>query len=183
MKLIIKKTTQLMIVLSGLLLMACQQDSNPTTEATCMKLSAQQAGEQIVGIYRTAITQTAKLVKNQPDAETIAAQFDVLLDNWQQKLLNIGQHVMVMNDAEKSQIQSAIRKVHMDLQYDEQAKQQFTAYTQGTFPYHSTAPDLYQKFKSINIITQFAFFDLLKKQNKDAEQKWGDMMVPFKCPE
>lgn len=146
-----------------------------------MKLTAQQAGDQIVGIYRTAITETAKLLENQPSANSIEPQFDALLDTWQQELLSIGQHVMTMNDAEKNLIQSAIRKVHMDMQYNEQAKQQFTAYSQGTFPYHSTASDFYQKLKSINIITQFAFFDLLKKQNKEAEEKWGHLMVPYVC--
>lgn len=184
MKRILKTTAQQLMLLSGLLLMACQQGSNPTTtEATCMKLTAQQAGEQIVDIYRTAITETAKLVENQPDAATIEAQFDALLNRWQKKLLSVGQHVMVMNGAEKSQVESAITKVHMEMQYNEQAKQQFTAYTQSTFPYHSTAPDFYLKLKSINIITQFAFFDLLKKQNKDAMEKWGHLMVPFECSE
>lgn len=148
-----------------------------------MQLTVQQAGSQIVDIYKEAMVETAKLVKNQPDANTIKAQLDDLLSAWQTELLTIGQHVMIMGEAEKKQVEAAIRKAQADMQYNEQGKQQFTAYSQGVFPYHKDSPDLYQKLKSINIITQFAFFDLLKKQNKEAEKKWGHLMVPFECPE
>jgi hypothetical protein len=127
------------------------------------------------------MVETAKLVKDQPDAETIEAQFDDLLNSWQTKLLTIGQHVMTMSEAEKKQVEAAIRIAQADMQYNEQAKQQFTAYSQGVFPYHKDSPDFYQKLKSINIITQFAFFDLLKKQNQDAIERWGHLMVPFQC--
>ncbi|MCX7543849.1 hypothetical protein [Marinicella gelatinilytica] len=182
MKLFIQLTTQLMIVLSGLLLMACQQDSNPTTtEATCMKLSAQQAGTQIVEIYRKAMDETNRLTKNQAKPESIEAEFNALLKTWQTELLLIGQHVMVMTGAEQQQIQSAINKEHVAMQYNETAKKRFEDFSKNTFPYHKTSPELYQKLKGINIITQFAFFDLLKKQNKDAEEKWGEWMVPYVC--
>ena len=146
-----------------------------------MQLNAEQAGTQIVAIYREAMHKSTQLVQNHPDANTIEPQFDDLLYEWQTKLLTIGQHVMVMTGTEKQQVQSAINKEHMNMQYDEQSKQQFADYSKDIFAYHSTAPDLYQKLKSINIITQFAFFDLLKKQNKEAEEKWGEWMVPYVC--
>ncbi|MCB1582506.1 MAG: hypothetical protein KDI92_05525 [Xanthomonadales bacterium] len=146
-----------------------------------MQLTAEQAGAQIVNIYQKAIKQTTELVKNQPDAEIIQTQFDDLLHSWQTELLTIGQHVMGMTEREKQQVGSAVNKEHVNMQYDKQAKQQFTAYSQGIFPYHQTNPELYQKLKSINIITQFAFFDLLKKQNPGAEEKWGDLMTPYVC--
>lgn len=169
-----------MIVLSGLLLMACQNDSTQTTtEETCMQLTAQQAGTQIIEIYRKAMDETNRLTQDQAAAETIKAEFNALLESWQTELLLIGQHVMVMTGSEKAQVESAINKEHMAMQYNEEAKKRFENFSKNIFPYHKTSPELYQKLKSINIITQFAFFDLLKKQNKDAEEKWGHLMLPF----
>ena len=88
---------------------------------------------------------------------------------------------MAMNGAEKAQVRSAISKEHMDMKYNEAAKKRFADLSKNIFPYHKSSPELYEKLKGINIITQFAFFDLLKKQNKDAMEKWGDLMVPLKC--
>lgn len=146
-----------------------------------MQLTAGQAATQIITIYRQAIKKTIELVKDQPDGDTIKEEFEELLNDWQTNLLTIGQHIMVMTESEKNQIERAINMEHMNMQYDDHAKQQFTDYSLGIFPYHSTHPNLYQKLKSINIITQFAFFDLLKKQNKDAMEKWGEWMVPYVC--
>ena len=161
MKLIIKVTTQLVVLLSGFLLMACQSDSNQTlAEEKCMKLTAQQAGDQIVDIYRKAMDETNRLTQNQALPETIEAEFNSLLENWQTELLHIGQHVMVMDGAEKAQVQSAINKEHMEMRYNEAAKKRFEDLSKNIFPYHKTSPELYQQLKGINIITQFAFFDL-----------------------
>lgn len=148
-----------------------------------MQLTAQQAGNQIVEIYRKAMDETNRLTKNQAAPGTIETEFNSLLETWQTELLLIGQHVLLMTGAEKAQVESAINKEHFNMQYDEIAKKRFTDFSKNTFPYHKTSPELYEKFKGINIITQFAFFDLLKKQNKDAMEKWGDMLVPFQCPE
>ena len=148
-----------------------------------MQLTAEQAGTQIVEIYRLAMDETNRLTKDQAAAETIEAEFDALLVTWQTDLLHIGQHVAAMDSAEQQLVQSAINKEHMAMQYNEVAKKRFDDLSKNIFPYHKTSPELYQKLKGINIITQFAFFDLLKKQNKDAMEKWGHLMVPFKCPE
>ena len=102
MKLLFQLTTQLMIVLSGLLLMACQNDSTQTTtEETCMQLTAQQASTQIIEIYRKAMDETNRLTQDQAAAETIKAEFNALLESWQTELLLIGQHVMVMTGPRK----------------------------------------------------------------------------------
>ncbi len=98
----IKKTAQRLMLLSSLLLIACQPNNNsaPTNE-TCLQLNAEQAGKQIVAIYRTAIADTTMLLKNQPDGKTIETQFDEMLTAWQLQLLQVGQHVAVMEDEEK----------------------------------------------------------------------------------
>ncbi len=178
----IKVPIQLLMLLGGFVLMACQQDSLPATkENACKQLSAGQAGQQIVSIYRTAIAQTTLLVQNQPAAKVIERQFDQQLVTWQQQLLQIGQHVYAMNETQKKQVESAIIKEHMYMQTNPEAKQQFKSFSQSIYPYHESAPEFYQKLNAINIITQFAFFDLLKQQNKDAELKWSEVMIPFKC--
>ena len=107
------KTTQFMILLSGFLLMSCQQDSQITQGELCMHLTAEQAGTQIVEIYRKAMDETNRLTQNQAAPETIEAEFDALLEAWQTELLLIGQHVIVMTEAEKAQVESAINKEHI----------------------------------------------------------------------
>ncbi len=178
----IKKIAQRLMLLSSLLLMACQPNNTPTpTKETCMQLNAEQAGREIVAIYRTAIADTTMLLKNQPDATTIENQFDGLLTTWQQQLLKIGQHVVVMEIEQKKQVEQAIRQEHMNMQYNDEAKQQFAAFSRRIFPYHNTHPKFYQKLKSINIITQFAFFDLLRKQNPDWADRYRHLMQAVVC--
>ena len=142
MKPVIKITTQLIILLSGFLLTACQQDNHSTNGEHCMQLTAGQAATQIITIYRQSIKKTIELVKDQPDGDTIKEEFEELLNGWQTNLLTIGQHIMVMTESEKNQIERAINMEHMNMQYDDHAKQQFTDYSLGIFPYHSTHPNL-----------------------------------------
>jgi hypothetical protein len=74
LRLTTRKATQLLVMLSGFILLDCQNDNTPKiAEQTCMKLSTQQAGAQIVEIYRLAMNETNRLTKNYSESYTIEA--------------------------------------------------------------------------------------------------------------
>ena len=184
-----KHTTQLLVIIGILMMTACGgketgeeviSSTNQSNNSSCKKLSPEQAGEQVVAIYRKAMKETVDLLKNKPDAASVEKTFNTSLENYQNQLLKIGQHVMTMNSQQNGVVESAINKEHMNMQINKEAKELFADFSKLIFEYRNHK-ELYTNLKSINIITQFAFFDLLKKQNQNAEQKWGDMMKPTSC--
>jgi len=77
------------------------------------------------------MNETNRLTQNQAAPDTIEDEFNSLLESWQTKLLHIGQHVRVMNNVKKSQVQSAINKEHIDMKYNEAAKKHFEDFSKS----------------------------------------------------
>lgn len=173
--------TRLLMLLGACMLMGCDpQELHTDQQADCVILSAEEIGESMVSLYRRAITETAALVKGQPPADVIRKQFESNLALYQQHMLKLGQHVQHLDPTQKRVVENAIRMEHRHLQSDPAAKQLFAEFSSGIHPYHND-PELYATLKSINIITQFAFFDLLQQQVPDATARWGEWMQAHPC--
>ncbi|MFC1852547.1 hypothetical protein ACFL27_20310 [candidate division CSSED10-310 bacterium] len=141
--------------------------------STCKKEEAkhkgpEEIGKQIGDLYHVAVADTAKLVENVSDPKILKKQLTELKEKIVMKLVNLGKIRKTMSKNEEAQVNQivikAIRSVNMD---------DWNRLDDATRHYHSIDPEISQLLFEINTITQYADFELLKKQAPEEAKRLG----------
>lgn len=142
-----------------------------TTEATAKKAWA----DRVFDIYVSAIKETAAALEKEPPAAEALPKLQAIRDKAIEALVPLGREREAMDAAPKAQAESQLRmKVMMDLGNTD-AYKAYAKLHDGPYNITKMKTDeekACQKLLSgMNIITQYAHFELLKKQEpKEAER-------------
>jgi len=134
-----------------------------------------QVGQAVADLYISAFKAVNDALADHPPADEAVPLLREVHDQHVTDLVTLGRRVERMSASDKAIVQSAVSRAQSKLQYDEKIKPIYAGYTKLNQHYISTGAlqendEFRSIFTSFNILTQYAFFDLLKKQ-KPAEAK------------
>jgi hypothetical protein len=153
----VKQTAVIMVLalLCGLALVTLAQAQSPD-----------ELGKAIVDNYYDSLKKLTGLMKDQPEPADLTPKVDALKEETIKKMVELGQKVAKLDEAGKKKVDA---KVSMGL--SNTPMDVFKAFSEGQQFYAKKDDNLGKTIKDFNIITQYAVFDLLKKQDpKEAER-------------
>jgi len=125
-------------------------------------------GDEVAQIYIQTFVETADLLKGSPPAEEIAKPIAELKEKQITRLVELGKKIEGMSAADKAVVQSKVSAAYRDPKF----KEAFAVYSAERNKYIDDK-ELYANLKSFNILTQYAFFDLLRKQAPEEAERLG----------
>lgn len=136
-------------------------------DAVAEGMTPEELADAIMTTYREAIGEVVTLTAGMPDAESIYDDAVALKEKYVQKFVAYGKQKAAMSEADRSTVDSKLR-IGMSSFYGDPT---FKAYMEATNAYISTHRELHKTLADFNVITQYADFELLRKQSpKEAER-------------
>lgn len=137
-----------------------------------------QVGQAIADLYISGFEAVNEALADHPPADAAVPLLREIHDRHVTDLVALGRRVEEMSDSDKAIVQSAVSRAQSSLRYDEKAKPIYAGYTALNQHYVSTGAlreneEFRILFTGFNILTQYAFFDLLKKQKPDEAERLG----------
>ncbi|MBM4285873.1 MAG: hypothetical protein FJ128_11600 [Deltaproteobacteria bacterium] len=128
--------------------------------------SPEDLGKAIFDGYVEALVKVNELMKDKPDPKDLTPKVEALKEETIQKMVELGKKVAALDDAGRKKVDSKLVLAMGTVPGDV-----FKAFSEGQMHYQKADANLGRLIKDFNIITQYAFFDLLKKQTpKEAER-------------
>jgi hypothetical protein len=126
-------------------------------------------GNQIAEIYVEALTELAESMDGRPAAADLQPSVEALKDRYVAKLVELGRQRVALSDADKATVNGRVR-----LGMNSMPSELFTEYVAGQRHYQQSGDvDLAKMIGEFNVITQYADFDLLKKQAPMEAERLG----------
>lgn len=123
-------------------------------------------GKAIVNNYLEALKKVNELMKARPEAADLSPKVEALKEETIKKMVEVGQKVAKLNEAGKKKVDAKV-----SMAFGSTPQDLFKAVSEGQQFYAKKDANLGKTIKDFNIITQYALFDLLKKQEpKEAER-------------
>lgn len=149
--------------------------------ATTMFISAEGAmaadpeeiADQVFQIYVDTLTQVNELLEGTPPAAEVTEQFDAIKEGSVTKLVALGHEIAAMNEGDRATVEGAVSSSVSSIHRKAETKPVYEGYQAVWAAYVKTDMDFWQKIKSLNILTQYAFFDLLRKQEPEEAERLG----------
>jgi hypothetical protein len=128
--------------------------------------SPAELGQAIGAVYLEGLNKVTEMLKDKPEPGDIKPKVRELKESAIQKLVDLGRKREAMSEADRTAVEAASRLALNTVPAD-----LFKAYQDAQSYYLSKDNELFNLIADFNIITQYAFFDLLKKQApKEAER-------------
>ncbi len=170
--------TRLLIAAATLTLLlgpACAREAEPGTGGAkggvvveAVPQTPRALGEAIGQTYQQTLAEFATLVAGYPAPAALADQVSELKGRTVQKMLTWGRLREVLSPAERKVVDAATLAA---LQRTDKAHWQ--AFTEATSHYRAVDNELANTIASLNIVTQYAAFELLKEQSPDEAKRLG----------
>jgi len=165
-----------LVIVATLAACGADQDAAATNEgaeaASGQKAAADmtpdELGKAIGEVYVDSLTQVTDLMKDRPEPAELQPKVEALKASTIEKLVTLGRVKETMTSAERAGVDGAT-----SIAMNKVPSAVFTAYAEGQSYYVSKDRDLANEIASFNIITQYASFDLLKKQAPDEAKRLG----------
>jgi hypothetical protein len=138
--------------------------SLPVQAASSPKAMAEAIGD----IYVEAMTQVVDILKDRPDPAAVKPKIQDLKERTVQRLVEFGKKKESLSAADKAAVDLAVR-----MRVNALSGGLFSAFQQAVNYYLSRDSELFSQVGSFNIITQYADFDLLKKQAPEEAKRLG----------
>lgn len=135
--------------------------------------SAAEVGEAVVEVYLGTMRDTAAMLAERPPATQVRDQFRQRKERSVQQLVALGRQVAQMSAGERALVESAVNSANMGLQYQAELKPIYADYSAAANHYLKQDREFFKELQSINILTQYAFFDLLRKQEPEEAARLG----------
>jgi hypothetical protein len=132
------------------------------------EMSPTEIGQQIAELYVKTMGELVELLKDKPETDVAMPNVEVLKEACVVKMVELGRKREALDASEKSTVDSQIR-MKMSSLYDDPVFTSFNDIQQHYFQNQ----DFHKIVMSFNIITQYANFDLLKKQEPEEAQRLG----------
>jgi hypothetical protein len=133
--------------------------------------SVEQLGESIREIYLRAMRETTTMLQDKPSPDQVAAELADSKQQWIAEMVALGRQIEKLDEAEQQRAHAAVRSMYRDLQKDPGLSADWQAFNRSINAYIASDPEFFRELKPLNILTQYAFFDLLRQQTpKEAER-------------
>jgi hypothetical protein len=106
------------------------------------------------------------LMKGQPDPKDLTPKVEALKEETIKQMVEMGKKVAALDAAGKQKVETKVR-----LSFNMLPGDVFKAYSEGRQHYLKADIKLGNLISEFNIITQYAFFDLLKKQKPQEAER------------
>ena len=123
-------------------------------------------GKAIADKHLEALKQLDALMKDRPEPKDLTPKVEALKEETIKQMVELGRKVEALDEAGKKKVDAKVSMAFGSMPMDV-----FKPFSEGQQFYAKKDPKLGKTIKDFNIITQYAFFDLLKKQDpKEAER-------------
>ena len=133
----------------------------------------EQLGESIREIYLRATRETTMMLQDKPSPDQVAAKLADSKQQWIAEMVALGRQVEKLDEAEQQRAHAAVRSMYRELQTDPGLSADWQAFNRAINAYITSDPEFYRELKPLNILTQYAFFDLLRQQTPDEAARLG----------
>jgi hypothetical protein len=130
--------------------------------------SPAELGQAIGAVYLEGLNKVTEMLKDKPEPGDIKPKVQELKESTIQKLVDLGRKREAMSEADRTAVEAASRLALNTVPAD-----LFKAYQDAQSYYLSKDNELFNLIADFNIITQYAFFDLLKKQAPKEVERLG----------
>ena len=132
------------------------------------QMSPADLGDAIGTLYVEAIGAVTEELGPRPEPEALRPKLETMKEGYVSKLVAYGRAREAMAEADRATVDSKIGSAMMRV-----PNETWTAYSEGQQHYFSSDSDLADLIASFNVITQYANFDLLEKQEPDEAKRLG----------
>jgi hypothetical protein len=132
------------------------------------EMSPKEIGQQVGELYVKTMGELVDLLKDKPDAAEAMSDIETLKEACVTKMVDLGRKREALDEAGRSAVDLEIRLKANSLNNDPI----FTSFNDIQQHYFQNR-DFHKLVMSFNIITQYAIFDLLKKQEPEEAQRLG----------
>jgi hypothetical protein len=138
-----------------------------------MAADPNETADQVFQIYVDTLKQANALLEGTPPAAEVEEQFDALKEEAVTQLVVLGHKIAAMNDSDRATVEGAVNSSVSSIHRKPETKEVYEGYQAVWAAYVKSDMDFWQKIKSLNILTQYAFFDLLRKQEPEEADRLG----------
>ncbi len=133
-----------------------------------------ETGKQVYQIYVDSMVQTNAALAGSPEPSAeLGARLDAIKEASVTKLVALGHDIAAMSEADRAEVERTVRMSVSGIDRNPDTKNVYADYQAVWKAYVSGDQDFFGKIKSLNILTQYAFFDLLRKQAPDEADRLG----------
>lgn len=162
------KLILLMVLIFFIGLIGCGGDGDSGQSSVSKQMSPEDLGKSIGEVYVKAMTDVSNLMKKKEDVTIIQPKLTDLKEKVIQKLIRFGKQREALETADREAVDRSIRMGISSIPMDT-----YNVFREGHKHYSSLDINLGNLIASFNIITQYANFGLLKKQNPDEAKRLG----------
>ena len=132
------------------------------------ELSPTEIGDKVGDLYLNAMQDITKLLQDKPEASTVKLQVEELKESYVQKLVELGKSRENLSETDKGMVDSKMRQRVYSLNNEPW----YETFNEVQLHYFSNR-EFHKIIISFNIITQYAAFELLKKQEPEEAKRLG----------
>jgi len=132
------------------------------------ELSPQEIGDTVGDLYWNAMNDIIELLKDKPDASAVKPKVEELKESYVQKLVELGKFRENLNEADKRMVDSRMRQKV----YSASKQSWYSTFNEVQQHYFSNR-EFHKIVISFNVITQYAAYELLKKQEPEEAKRLG----------
>ncbi len=168
----------MLLLVCSVVIISCDNDNktendnktdNTNENNSTKKMTPEEIGDEIAETYVNSIKKLGTLVKGHPAPEEVKEDFEKLKEETIKKMVELGK-------AREKLDQSGKNSINMSL-YTKMGKVQelseYPIFQKAVQHYNSVDPDFSAELSKFNIITQYAQFELLKKQEPEEAKRLG----------
>jgi hypothetical protein len=144
------------------------EKSMPQNTEQKADMTPAEIGQKVSEIYVKTMGDLVELLKDKPEASAMMSDVETLKEHCVQELVELGRKREALDTAERSTVDSQIR-MKLSSFYKDPVFTSFNELQQHYFQER----DFHELVMSFNVITQYAIFDLLKKQEPEEAQRLG----------
>ncbi len=131
-------------------------------------MTPEELGKAIGGIYLDTMTEVAGMMATKEDIGTMKPKLETLKVAVIEKLVKLGKMREALSGADRATVDR-----HISMGFSSIPRKTYDRYNDGYKYYAKTDVETGNLIASFNIITQYASFDLLKKQNPKEAARLG----------
>lgn len=151
--------------------------SNSPADAPSIAAQPDQLGAAIGNVYLRAMNETTAMLQGKPSPDQVATRLADSKQQWIGEMVALGQQVEKLDEADRKRVEADVRSMYRQLQSDPELSSDWQAFSAAINAYVKSDPVFYRELKPLNILTQYAFFDLLREQTPREAQRLG-LTVP-----
>lgn len=132
------------------------------------EMTPAEIGEEVGAVYLEAMDEVAAAVAERPEPEVLRPRLETLKEGYVQRLVELGRARQALGTADRATVDSKAR-----MAVNRVPSETFTTYAEGQNYYLSRDRELADLIASFNVLTQYAMFELLEKQEPEEAERLG----------